>query len=358
MAVRVEVPEGDAALTSFLEFRDGVYATRPVRWPTFTGLHLPMLQGDGPFAVDRRFRSFLALDDGEPAARAVALVDDRYIEHWGERLGHVIMYEAMPHARAASRAALDAACMWLREQGMEAARAGYGSQEFPFIVDDYDSLPAGFMRHNPPEYHTFLKDAGFEAELGWVDYKIRVTPELVDRYERALEGARRTGFEIVPLRDVPEDRRVREFTAVWNDAFGEHWGASPFIEEEFALYFDLLSGFGMLDASVLAYRDGEPVGLLWVVPDPTLAAVADGRELRDDEKVNLLGIGVRSSARRTGLNVAMASYGYLELIRRGSTWLSYTLVRDDNWPSRRTAEKLGASVIASFLVYRRNFGQH
>jgi hypothetical protein len=29
-------------------------------------------------------------------------------------------------------------------------------------------------------------------------------------------------------------------------------------------------------------------------------------------------------------------------------------VLDDNWPSRRTAEKLGASVCANYLVYRRD----
>jgi hypothetical protein len=30
-------------------------------------------------------------------------------------------------------------------------------------------------------------------------------------------------------------------------------------------------------------------------------------------------------------------------------------VVDDNWPSRRTAEKLGARVCSNYLVYRREF---
>jgi hypothetical protein len=357
MTVRVEVPSGEAALTSFLEFRDLVYAGRPVRWPTFTGLHLPMIEGKGPFAERRRFRPFLALDEGEPAARVLAMVDERYIEHWNERLGHVILFEALPGAREASRAVLDAASLWLREQGMEAARAGYGNQEFPFVTDDYESLPAGFMRHNPPEYHTMLKDAGFETEMGWVDYKIRVTPELIERYRRALEGAGLAGYEIVPLREVPERDRVRQFTGLWNHAFAGHWGNTPISEAEFGLFFELLSGFGMLDTSVIAYRDGEPAGVVWVTPDPSIGAIAEGRPLRDDEKVNFLGIGVHETARGTGLNLGMASYAYLELIRGGARWLSYTLVRDDNWPSRRTAEKLGAAVCASFLVYKRVFGR-
>lgn len=51
----------------------------------------------------------------------------------------------------------------------------------------------------------------------------------------------------------------------------------------------------------------------------------------------------------------MAGCGFFELVRRGAKYLSYTLVLDDNWPSRRTGEKLGASVCANYLVYRHNF---
>jgi len=79
------------------------------------------------------------------------------------------------------------------------------------------------------------------------------------------------------------------------------------------------------------------------------------RSIQESEKLNILGIGVRSAQRGKGVNLAMAYYALLELIRRGATWLSYTMVLDDNWPSRRTGEKLGAKVCANYLVYRRNF---
>ena len=88
--------------------------------------------------------------------------------------------------------------------------------------------------------------------------------------------------------------------------------------------------------------------------DQTLTArVLPGHELRADERLNFLGIGVLAPARGRGVNLAMASYAYLELIRGGASHLSYTLVLDDNWPSRRTAEKLGARVCANQVVYRR-----
>ncbi len=60
------------------------------------------------------------------------------------------------------------------------------------------------------------------------------------------------------------------------------------------------------------------------------------------EKLKIL-VGVRESARGQGVNLAMAAYAYLELFRHGAKYLSYTLVLDDKWRSRRTAESLDAS---------------
>jgi hypothetical protein len=43
------------------------------------------------------------------------------------------------------------------------------------------------------------------------------------------------------------------------------------------------------------------------------------------------------------------------LAERGYRSASYTVVLDDNWRSRRTAEKLGARVTRNFNVYRTDF---
>ena len=356
MAMTIDVPEGDQALTEFVRFHDTVYADRQIRWPALLAFQQPIISGESPFAAERTMRPFLVRDGTTILARALAVVDHRYNRHWNERLGHINMFEALPESREATKLLMDEACEWLQQQGAEAARAGFGVLEFPFVIDDYESLPPSILRQNPPYYHSLLKDAGFESEKGWVDYKIRVQPDLVARWESALEAARRAGYDIVPLRDVPEARRVPEFKELWNDAFKTHWGQSPFSEAEVTLLFTAFAPIGMLDTSVLAYRGSEPVGVLWVTPETTATALyAAGRTVRDSEKLNFLGIGVRESARGRGINLAMASYTFLHLSRGGAQYLSYTLVLDDNWPSRRTGEKLGGYVCANYLTYRREF---
>jgi hypothetical protein len=356
LAFKIEQAVEPDALTEFIEFHERVYQYRAAHWPGLVAVQYPIVAGEGPFAAERNIRSFVARDGGNIVARVAAMIDQSYQRHWNERLGHLVMFEAIPGTREAVRAMMDEACQWLKSRGASAARAGYGLLEFPFAIDDYETLPPDIARQNPAYYHALLKDAGFETEKGWVDYKIQVTPELVARYESALAGCRIAGFEIVPLRAVPADRRVRDFEPTWNQAFAHHWGATPFSTDEVAFLFQFFEMTGALDTSVLAYRDGKPVGALMVTPpNPDGAILKPGRKLGDHEKLNMLGIGVLESARGRGVNLAMAAYSYLRMIKSGSKYLSYTLVLDDNWPSRRTAEKLGAKVCANYVTYRRNF---
>jgi GNAT superfamily N-acetyltransferase len=355
-ALTIEVPQDSAELTEFLQLRNQVYAQRDAYWPASLRFDQQVLNGKTPFNEGRTLKPMAARAGKHLVARVVAVIDSRYQQHWGEQLGHLWWFEALPDSRDAVRLLMEEACAWLRSRGAEAARAGSGALEFPFVIDAYDALPPNILRHNPPYYHALLKGAGFESEKGWVDYKIAVRPELTNRWASMVEAARRAGYDIIPVRDVPKDRRVPEFTATFNETFHAHWGWVPYTEAEMASLLSALESLGVLDASVLAYHQGEPVGMLLLTPEHSEHAVlAPGRVLRPDEKLNVLAIGVKTQARGRGVNLAMAGYGLLELARRGAQYVSYTLVLDDNWPSRRTGEKLGGQVCANYMVYRREF---
>jgi len=350
--IRIERPEGVDAITEFVALHDRVYAARAARWHG-SPLHLPMLLGKTPATVERELQPFAAREGGELVARVCAVVDGPYLRHWNERVGHLLMFEAQPHAREAVRLLLDEACAWLAERGMEAARNGFGLLDMPYNTDAYDALPPHMLRQNPPEYHALIKSAGFETEQGFVDYAIEVGPALIERWQGALESAQRNGFELVPFREVPREQRAQQLCQLWNETFASHWGWVPLSPELTALF--VLDGRPELDTSVFALSEGEPVGFCFVIPDnPTHAEFAPGRALRPSERLNTLAIGVQTPARGRGVNYAMAAYCYLELVRRGWTHLSYTLVLDDNWPSRRTGVGLGGSLCANYVAYRRN----
>lgn len=352
--VKIEIPQDKEALNDFIRLYERVYASRNAYWQPAVRFEMAVLRGESAFNEERAVRPFVARERGQVVARVLAVVDARYNRHWNDRLGHLCWFEALPGKRDAVQLLMEAACDWLQSQGASAARAGHGMLEFPFAIDEYETLPPNVLRHNPPYYHSLLKDARFETEEGFVDYKIEVRPELLARWVGMLEAVRRAGYAIVPLRDVPEPRRVPDFVDTFNATFTSHWGWTPYSEAEMAGLLKSLTRAGVLDTSVLAYREDQPVGMVLLVPEHSAEVVLKpGRTVQDSELLNMLAIGVRESDRGRGVNLAMASYGYLELVRRGAKYVSYTLVLDDNWPSRRTAEKLGAFVCANYVAYRR-----
>lgn len=360
MDINIEVPDSAEGLSDFVQFYDEVHAYHEARWPAPIQLQFAFLKGEVPTVEGRRIRPFVARSKGSIVARAAAVLDTRYNRHWHERLGHIIMFEALAGTHEATKLLIDAACAWLQEHGMEAARTGFhfSCLDLPFVIDAYDTLPPDFLRQNPPYYHSLLKGANMELEKGLMDYKIEVRTELIGQWEQALETARRAGYEIEPFEALPEERRIQEFARVWDESYKAHWGWVPLSEQEVALFSAAFRPAGGDATTVIAYKDREPVGAVLARPQISETAIlTPGRFLKDSERLNVLGIGVREQARGKGVNLAMAAYAYLELVRRGAKYLSYTLVVDENWPSRRTGEKLGASVCANYVVYRRNFSR-
>ena len=356
--VSVDEVRGDEELAEFCLFADEVNSARSAYWPTIPDMQLPLLKGEGPGAVGRVTLPLVARSRGKIVARAAAVVDQRYIDHWHEALGHVVMFEALPETTDAVRALMNEACGWLKGHGLEAVRSGMGPAfDLPYLLDSYDLLPPIATRQNPPYYHSLLKEARFESEKGWVDYKIEATADRIELWEHMVRSAESTGIRVATFSELDGHTRVEHFASVWEEAFARHWGVSPQSVEEWEELFAFVGPLGGFDVSVLAYDGEEPVGALLGIPDMSMLAVcASGRELRPDERLNMLGIGVREVARGRGVNLAIAARSYLEHVKRGNTHLSYTMVLDDNWPSRRTAEKLGARVCANYLVYRRALG--
>src|SRR5579871_1790431 len=140
--VKVEVVSGDDELMEYCEFADQVNAGRAVYWPAMPDLQLALLKGEGAEAAGRSALPLIARVDGRPVARAVAVVDQRYVDLWAEALGHIIMFEALPGTLDAVQLLMNEACSWLRDAGMSAVRCGFGPNfDMPFLLDSYDSLP-------------------------------------------------------------------------------------------------------------------------------------------------------------------------------------------------------------------------
>ena len=352
----------------YIDFAHEVYRRDPHWVPPFADHLLELLSGQTNAGPHWDVQPFWVEQDGRILATVTAVVDALYNRHWNERTGHLLLFEALPDTDGAAAALLARACDWLADRGCDVARFGFlFGWQLPLTIDAYDAVPTVFHTYNPPAYHAHAKNAGFATERGAVQYEIAFTAELGARYRAMVDRAVAAGVVLRPWRFDRLDEETRLFDRLFHETFARHWGAPPFT----AVQMEGMT-FGMKEMLIpellwFAEVGGKPVGFVYSLPDVNQAihgarrAAARGAPAEPAfdaiDRGVLQIIGVLEAHRGRGINLALAAKSYLAMIARGYTSASYTTVLDDNWPSRRTAERLGGRVTRNFIIYRRALGQ-
>ena len=350
----------------YIAFAQEVYDNDPNWLPPDPHHMQSMLTGQQDAGPHWKVQPFIAESGGKIVGTIAAVIDSLYEQHWKDGVGHVLFFEALPGHGDSIAQLFDEACAWLKANGSRAARTSflYGWQT-PWTIDAYDKVPTTFHTYNPPYYHSYAKNAGFRTERGVVEFRVTFTDELKDRYLAMIENAESSG---VSLRPWDLERAVEEARLFWellNRSFSTHWGSPQFGEAQMLGFVEGMTPFFIKDSVCFAEADGETAGFVFTFPDLNQAMhrlkgtplegdeAAFGAELRKIDHGVLLIIGVDERFRGKGVNLALAAKAYLGMIEHGFRSASYTVVLDDNWPSRRTAEKLGAKIKRNFLIYEK-----
>ncbi|HLW70142.1 MAG TPA: GNAT family N-acetyltransferase [Candidatus Binataceae bacterium] len=358
--VRVEQLSTREGFERFAKLPYEIYAGRDAWWPPDVQNEVDLLAGRALITAHLDLQPLGAWRDGKLVARVSAVVNHRYNEHWREKLGQLIHFEALPNEDQAVAAMLEEALTWLARRGMAGARSGFAAfLDYPYAIDGYGELSSFLLRGNPEFYHRYFKNSRFFTEKGQVDYTASLTPELLERYSALEAAAGRAGVRLKSWREYGFLSAIDAWTDVINAAFDRHWGWNPITREEVRPMLMPMQGMLVAELSIIAELDGAPVGAVFAVPDFTalLAQVRPGVKLRPERgggtRGALINVGVLPQARSRGIAAAMAARSFLAMARNRMKFAGYTLVLDDNWPSRRTAENLGAQVTGNFVTYRR-----
>jgi GNAT superfamily N-acetyltransferase len=360
--IRIERVGTREAFEQFARLPFAIYSGRDAWWPPDLQNEIDLLTGRALIAAHLDLCPICAWRNDRLVARVSAVINYRYNEHWADKLGQLIHFEALPDEDEAVAALLKEAVSWLARRGMKAARSGFAAfLDYPYAIDNYADLPSFLLRGNPDCYHRYFKNAGFFTEKGQVDYTASLTSEILERYQQMIEAAQRMGVALKSWREYGFAAAVDMWTDITNQAFAKHWGWNPITRPEVRPMLLPLAGTLVADLSVIAAAEDRPIGTVFSVPDLSgmLAQLKPGTRLNPERgggtRGALINIGVLEDARSRGVARAMAARSFLTMARHQMRYAGYTLVLDDNWPSRRTAESLGARVTGNFVSYRGDF---
>ena len=372
-AIHIEAIAGKAGLRRFINMPKPLYRQQP-HWvtPLFIERYLH-LSDHNPYFKHAHWQGWLATRDGQPVGRISAQIDQSRLDRYNDATGYFGFLDAVDDAEV-FQALLDTAGNWLAEQGMQRVRGPFNfstNHDCGLLVEGFDTPPSVMMPHNPPYYAAQLLAAGFEPAKDLLAFRIASDFE-VPRAAQLMIDRCREQIRLRPLRRKQQAEDFRIIGEIFNDAWSDNWEFVPFSEAEILDIGSTLVHLIKDDYLQIAEVDGEPIGMVVMLPNLNeLIADLDGsllplgwvkllRRLKGDRattaRLPLLGIKKSWQASRRGTAMVYQLVAALRkpAQRDGIKQVELSWILEDNRPMRHIIESVKGDAYKRYRIYQKS----
>jgi GNAT superfamily N-acetyltransferase len=312
---------------------------------------------------------FTAHRDGKIVGRILAQVHDASNQLHGLKRASFGLFDCIDDQQVAA-ALLGAAADWGRQQGCTELAGSFNltiTQMIGVVTEGHDHPAYTYQDWSPPHIARLIEACGFEPFFPMRTYELDVTtldPErLLDGKARNLVGD--PDFEVRPIRRRDLTARLLEANAVLNDSFAKNAMFVPLTEEEFIFPCAGMTLIIDEELSWVAYRRGEPVGVLLCIPDlnPFLKATDFRikwstpwllwRFRKRQTRASVIFFAVKQQWHGLGINPLLLHRCVSAMKRKGFATLGISWVSDGNQASQRQMQKLGAKPLHRLHLFRK-----
>jgi len=363
---------GRNQLDEFIRIPWSVYRDDPNWIPPLLFEQRQRLTPKNPFFQHAHWQAWTAWSGNRPVGRISAQIDRLYLEQQPVKTGYFGMLEAedSPELLAALLATAE---NWLREQGMQQVRGPFNlsiNEECGVLVDGFDTPPSIMMGHAQPYYGHHIDSAGYSRARDLLAYQIApdfIAPAVMTR----LADKAGRDVAIRPLRRKQLTQELEILRDIFNDAWADNWGFTPFTAAEFADIGELLTLLVDDDFVQIAEIDHHPVAMIVALPNIN-EAIRDlnGRLLPTGwlkllwrlkigypktARVPLMGVRKEYQHKRLGPALAFMVIDAVRqgLIRRHIRNVEMSWILEDNSGMRNIIETIGGTAYKRYRVYEK-----
>ena len=129
---------------------------------------------------------WLAYKENKVVGRIAAIINHRYIEKWKNRYIRFGWIDFEQEEEIAKKL-LTQVEIWAKEKGMNAVHGPIGFTNFDYaglLIEGFDQLGTFATIYNYPYYPLFIERAGYQKDVDWVEYKIKLPAVLPEKLEK------------------------------------------------------------------------------------------------------------------------------------------------------------------------------
>ena len=374
MSMDIRPVSGSRDIRAFIRLPYGIYRGASERWDAWVPpLNIELRQlfnrRRNPMYHHTEAEFWLAWENGEPVGRIAAFADRNFIDYQKTQTGFFGFFECRRRPDAAA-ALLDAVTRWLGSRGMERCIGPInGSTNFQLgnQIDSFDEMPVIEMPYSAPFYSALIEGAGFEKSRDLYSYRMDVVKNpLSEKIRRVSKIAAERNRVKIRSGDLKNwDKEVTIIRRIWEDAWKDNWGFTPWYEPEFR---DMAGNLKMLLIPELAYIaeiDGEAVGFCLPIPDVNFALrKINGRLFptgflrllsakKKASQIRVAAFGVLKKYQNKGIDGIMINHLADDAVAMGINMGEFSWILETNMPLRNLLENWGAERYRTHRIYER-----
>lgn len=248
MSIEIREVLNKSDLKKFVKFPFTLYKDNQYWAPPFMSDEIVTLSWDKNPAFDYcKVKYWLAYKDGKIVGRIAAIINSKLIEKWNVKKARFGWIDFIDDEEV-SKKLLEKAEAWSRENGLEALEGPMGftdMDEEGMLIEGFEEQGTYPMIYNYSYYPEHLKKLGYEKEVDWLEFEIKVPdtiPEKIVRVNSLI--LKRSKLHLLDAKKAKDVKPyIPGFWDLIEESYVDLFGTIPFTVKQKKFYTDQYFGF-------------------------------------------------------------------------------------------------------------------